>query len=135
MGAKSFTIKGAATSMTVVGGADVSYTETGKVVPSGVEVSVAAVADFRIRPFAEFKNRQPIYDPATGTYSKAKLELKMVYPRISAVTGKMYFDVDRHIFEISPETSAADRLDMRLRSGQCTGLSTLATFWDTGSLS
>lgn len=135
MSIRNFAIKNAATSMTVVGGTDISYIETGKVVPSGVEVSVASVADFRYRPFGEFKYRAPVYDAATGLYSKAKMEMKFVYPRLSASSGKIYFDVSRNSFEISPETAAADRLEMRLRTGQCIGLATLATFWDSGVLS
>lgn len=135
MGTKSFTIKSGATSMTVVGGTDAAYTENGTNVPNGMQASVAAVADFRIRPFVEFKYRPPIYNSADGTFSKAKTEIKLVHPRLSATTGKIYFDVHRHSFEISPETSGSDALDMRYRSGQMIGLATLSAFIDTGVIS
>lgn len=130
MGANSFAIKGTATSMSVTGGIDQTYAETAKAVPNGIEVAVAAIADFRIRPFMEFKNRQPALQ-ADGSYTKAKREAKLVFPRIDA-NGKPYFDVVRISLEASPVTSAADVLDMRLRSGQVLGLTTLETFWNTG---
>lgn len=129
MGANNFTIKSAATSMTVVGGTDATYTETAKVVSGGIESSVVAVADFRLRPFAEFTNRQPVLG-TDGLYTKGKRSGKFVFPRLDA-NGKPYFDVWRVTAEVSPITAQADVTDMRLRVGQSIGI-TLIPFWDTG---
>lgn len=130
MGANSFSVNSAATSMSVTGGTALAFTETAKAVPSGIEVSAASVADFRVRPFVEFKNRQPVVQ-SDGSYSKAKREVKLVCPRLDA-NNKPYFDVVRITFEASPLTTDANQLDMRLMAGQILGLATLATFWSGG---
>lgn len=131
MGANNFTIKSAATAITVTGGTDVTYSETAKQVPNGLESSVATVADFRVRPLAEFVNRQPVLQ-ADGSYSKAKRTMKLVQPTV-LTTGKMNFNVVRVSVEYHPDTTEAELLEMRLRAAQLIGLAApVGTFWTAG---
>lgn len=132
MAANNCTFKKAATSMTVVGGTDVTFTETAQTIPSGIAVANAAEVDFRLRQAAEFRNRQPAQQ-ADKTWSKAKRSFKYVEPKLLA-DGTYAFNVIRIELETHPETTSAELLNLRMMLGQFGSSATLQSYWETGSV-
>lgn len=132
MAVQNSTIKAGATSLTVTGGTDISYTPDGVVVEGGVHVANAAQSDFRIRENITLKNKQPALQP-DGSYSKAKRSLVAVFPMIVA-SGKTVFNLVRIELEVHPEASAAQSLNIQLQGAQMLSDTDFSSFWSTGSI-
>lgn len=132
MAANSVTLKNNATSMTVVGGTDLVYTEVGQTVANGIVIAAAATADFRIRESIEFKNRNPVLQ-ADKTWTKFKRSGKLLVPKILA-SGVTCFNLGRWDIEAHPESTAAEVLNLRLQSAQAMVQAALNDFYNSGSL-
>lgn len=130
MGLTSVVIKSGASAMAPTGGTDETFTPDGQTVANGLHVIDANVADFRIRPHGTFKYKAPTL--MNGKYSKAKNNAVLVQPVILA-SGETVFNVGRLEFEIHPETSVADALNLRFRTLQMGSAASTASFWATGS--
>lgn len=131
MGIKSITLKDAATSMTVVGGSDQVFTEDGVVVPNGVHVAAASVADFRVRPHIGFRSKVPTF--TNGVYSKSKRWITYTQPKILA-DGSTVFNLFRSELEVHPETTEAEVIDLLMKSGQVSTSTASRDFLTKGSL-
>lgn len=129
---QSAQIKTGATGLTVVGGTDMSFSPDGVSIPSGVHVSVATDADYRIRRNMTLKNKPPTL--SNGVYSKDKKALTFVAPKILA-SGATVFNLIRIEREVHPETSAAEALELNMVGGQGLSDADFASFWSAGNLS
>lgn len=127
----SSTVKSGATAMTPTGGNDISFSLTGLSVSNGINVAVAADADFRTRRNASFKSRVPTV--ANGIYSKGKNEVVFVQPLILA-SGLVVFNTIRLGLEVHPELPAASAKDLRMVGAQLLTASSFEDYWTTGAL-
>jgi len=125
-------VKAGATGLTVVGGADASFSPDGLTVSNGLHLSVAADADFRIRRNMTAKVKLPTL-AADGTYSKDKKSITIVAPKILA-NGKTVFNLIRIEREIHPESTAAEAFELNMLGGQVLSDADFLTFWSGGSL-
>lgn len=130
MGANNATIKKDATAMTPTGGTDVTYSQTGKSVPGGIEVQDAAVTDFTVRPTAELKSRPPSLGK-DGYFSKRKTDAKLVFPKKRA-DGSTVFSVWRLTNESAVELTAAEFADQKYRAAQFITDTDFNSFWSDG---
>jgi RNA-binding protein YlmH len=126
------TIKQDATSLTVVGGTDISYTEDGVEVTNGKHVSDVSEADFTIRPNITVRNRNPSL-LASGQYSKAKRSITIVIPKKLA-DDSTSFNLVRMEIEIHPESTAAEVLDLVLQAAQLLSQTDTENFINYGSI-
>lgn len=132
MGVQNATIKAGATSLSVTGGTDMTYTPDGTVVEGGIHIANAAQSDFRIRENITLKNKQPALQP-DGSYSKAKRSVVAVFPMLTA-SGKTVFNLFRGELEVHPEASVAVASNIQLQGAQIMSDPDFASFWSTGSL-
>lgn len=115
------------------GGTSKTYSIDGKQVAGGVHVADASVADFRVRPNATFRNREPKYNSATKRYSKDKKSVTLVVPKALA-DGSYEYNLIRIEREVHPESTAAETLELNTQGAQLLFDSELAAFWASGSL-
>lgn len=109
-------VKDAATSMTVVGGSDLTFSLDGIPILSGVHVSASAVADFRLRPHMGFKYMAP-KKLADGTWTRERWFLVFTYPEL--IDGVIKDNVIRQ--EVHMQLGSALKLQMALISAQILG--------------
>jgi hypothetical protein len=129
MGAKSFSILAGGT-VSATGGTAKTYASDGQAVPNGVHVIDSSVTDFRVRPNATLKNRNPVYKD--GKFGKDKKTATLVRPELLA-SGEVTYNLIRIEREVHPETSAANALELNIQGSQLLFDSELAAFWATGS--
>lgn len=132
MALTSSTIKKNATSLTVVAGTDLLFTEDGTDVKNGLHLAASSVVDFRVRPNMTFKTKNPILLP-TGDYTKAKRDITYVVPQVLA-NGKISFDLVRISIEAHPTLAVSALMDMCYVGGQLLTASNFTPFIQSGSL-
>lgn len=132
MSVDNCTFKQNATGMSVTGGTDITFTETGSDVANGILVVNASQADFRIRESITFRNRNPTKDRA-GVWSKAKRSSLILVPLLLA-SGDVAYNLGRVDFEIHPETTAAAIANLRYLTSQLTSSAEVSNFLTAGSL-
>lgn len=132
MSVENCTLKEDATSLTTVGGTDITFTEDGVEVSGGIHVSAAGVTDFTVRPHITAKNRNPVLQ-GDGTWTKAKRTVTAVFPKTLS-NGNTVFNLVRIDQEVHPETSATDALNIKLMGSQILASSEFANFFAAGSL-
>lgn len=125
-------IQKGATGLTVTAGAAETFTLTGDTVKNGVRVADAAITDYRVRDNITLTSRSPVLQ-VDGSYSKCKRTAMLICPRILA-SGKTVFNLLEIRYEVHPEFTAADELDLRLRASQLLFDTDLSNFWVVGSL-
>lgn len=125
-------VKTAATSLTVVGGTDMSLAPDGVSIPNGLHLSVPADADFRIRRNLTVKSKIPSLS-SLGVYSKDKKSVTYTAPKILA-SGQTVFNLIRIEREVHPESSAAEALELNMIGAQILSDSDFAAFYSGGSL-
>lgn len=125
------TLKKAATGVTIVGGTDAVYTTDGLNVSNGIHVIDTTVTDLTLVPHATFKNK-PHALQKDGTFSKAKKDINFTLP-ITLASGTKSYQVFRGTFELHPELTAAQVLEMRLTACQMIMNSGLDSFFKYGS--
>lgn len=131
MGIQSLSLATGAT-VSATGGTAFTLTPDGVSVPNGVHVVKASETDFRIRPNATFKVKQPTVD-SLGVYTKDKKSVLYVQPKILA-SGQTVFNLVRIEVEIHPETSASDAADLRKIGSQLLFDADTDAFWISGSI-
>lgn len=132
MSVDNCTFKKDATAITMTGGTDIVYTETGVSVPGGINVANAAQVDFRIRENISFKSRNPV-KAVDGSWSKAKRTITALFPKIVA-SGDTVYNLVRIELEAHPEVTAAELANMKFQGAQLLGSTEVANFLATGSL-
>lgn len=125
-------LKTGATSLTTVGGTDITFTPDGVTVVGGVHVSDASQTDFRIRKNMTVKNRVPSLG-ADGVYSKDKKSITITCPKILS-SGKTVFNLIRIERELHPESTAAEGTELQLLGAQALSDADFTSFWQSGSL-
>lgn len=113
---KNLEIMKDATSISVTGGVAAAFTPDGQTVLNGIHIVDTSVVDVKERPHATFKNRGHALQP-DGTFSKGKRDFNLTKPKTLA-SGKTSFQVFRGSFEIHPELSAAEVLQLRYEAAQ-----------------
>lgn len=121
-----------ATGITVTAGTAAAFVDDGLDVKNGLHVVDATSTDFITRKHATFKNR-PATPQADGSYSKGKRDINLTTPIVHPTNGKTLFPVFRGTFEIPPEMTAAQRLELRLLACQLIMDSETDDFYDFGS--
>lgn len=129
---QSAVVKRGATSASVVGGSDVTFTPDGQSVNGGVHTSDSSQTDFRIRQNMTIKNKLPTL-LGDGTYSKDRKTVSIVAPKILA-DGTTVFNLIRIEREVHPESTAAEAFELNMLAAQVVSDSDFLTFWATGSL-
>lgn len=125
-------VKTGATGMTVVGGADMSFSPDGVSIPNGVHLAIAADADFRTRRNMTVKSKQPVLLPS-GVYSKGKQSITVTCPKILA-DGSTTFNLIRIEREVHPESTAAEAFELNMVGAQALSDADFTAFWAGGSL-
>jgi len=133
MSLSSFAILAGGTN-SATGGTSKTYAIDGKQVVGGVHVADASVTDFRVRPNATFRNREPKYNSALKRFSKDKKSVTLVVPKI-LTDGSVEYNLIRIEREVHPESTAAESLELNVQGAQLLFDSELASFWSTGNLS
>lgn len=121
----------AGATLAATGGTAKSFTTDGVDVTSGVHLSDASAADFRVRPNCTFKVKQPSLD-SQGVYSKDKKSVTYVVPKILA-SGKTVFNLIRIEREVHPESSQAEADHLNNMGAQFLFDSDTSAFWSAGS--
>lgn len=132
MSLRDLTLKPEAT-VTYAGDAT-TFAEDGVQISGGLHVIDITNTDFRTRMSLTAKNRQPVYDKKTLSYTKEKKTISLVKP-LALSNGQTAFNTLRIEMEVHPE--AASDLKTLFRS---MGVGILAdsdfdAFWATGALS
>lgn len=125
-------VKTGATSASITGGTDMTFTPDGVQVTNGVHVANAAQTDFRVRENMTFVNRPPSLQ-SDGTYSKGKQTVYIKKPKILA-SGQIRINMIRLERELDPESTTAEELELRMLAVQVLGDSDFASYWTGGSL-
>lgn len=132
MAIKGAVLKAGATSMSVVGGSDKTFTSDGVIVANGTHVSNAAETDFRKKESIVVQNRTPKVNNL-GEWSKDRKTCVITVPKILA-SGKTVQNLIRIEREVHPESTAAEALELNLLGAQGLTQSALALFWSGGSI-
>lgn len=122
----------AATGIVVNGGTATVFTDDGLEVKNGIHVIDAANPSFQTRIHGTFKNKSPQIQP-DGTYSKGSRDLNFTTPILLA-SGRISFQVFRGSFEIHPEMTVAQILEMRLMACQCIMDAEFDAYYNAGSV-
>lgn len=125
------TVKTGATSASVTGGSDISFSLTGLYVANGINVAVATDPDYSTRRNATFKSRMPSI--SNGTYTRGKYSVAYVHPTI-LTSGTVVFNTLRIELETHPEFAAASAKDLRLVGSQILTLPSYDDFWGAGAI-
>lgn len=127
---KGSTILSGAT-ISASGGTSSTLTLTGAEVKHGLQVADMSVTDYRLRPFVNFKQKQPAL--SNNVYSKARNEAVAVFPKLTA-NGNLVFPLARIILEPHPEQTEAEVAKMLAWGSQLGFDSDFANFFKYGSL-
>jgi hypothetical protein len=129
---QSAVVKRGATSASVVGGSDVTFTPDGQAVGNGIHIADSSQTDFRIRQNMTIKNKVPTL-LGDGTYSKDRKTISIVAPKILA-DGTTVFNLIRIEREVHPESTAAEAFELLMLAAQAVSDSDFLSFWSSGSL-
>lgn len=124
-------LKGA-TSISIVGGTAAVHSIDGLNVSNGVHVVDTTVADLTLIPHATFKSK-PHALQANGSFSKGKRDINYTLPTTLA-NGDRSYQVFRGAFELHPELTTAQILEMRLMACQLIMDGELDSFYRYGTL-
>jgi len=132
MSIDGITLLNGATGVTVTGGTAAVFTPDGLEVKNGIHVIDTSVADKTVRPHATFKSKGFAAQP-DGTYSKGTRSVNYTLPK-SLASSKISYQVFRGTFEIHPEMSDAEILQIRLMACQLIMDAELDNFYNNGSV-
>jgi len=131
MGLKNMSISIGGT-LANTGGTAKVFADDGVTIPNGVHLTVPATADFRIRESATFRYR-PASLQSDGTYTRQNNSASIVVPKLLA-SGIVVNNVIRVTFDVHPESTATEALDLRKLAAQSLFDSDTDNFWTAGSL-
>lgn len=117
--------------ISVSGGTSSTLSLTGAEVAHGIQVADTAVADYRVRPFGNFKQRQPRL--SGKAFSKARNEGMLAFPKVCA-DGSIVFPLIRVIVEPHPEQTDAEVEKMLAWGAQLCCDTDFKSFFKTGAL-
>lgn len=117
--------------ISATGGTSSTLTLTGAEVKHGLQVADLSVADFRIRPFINFKQRQPVLHGKV--YNKSRNEAMICIPKVLA-DGSIAFPLARVSLEAHPEQSDAEVSKILAWAAQLAFDSDFTNFFKLGSL-
>lgn len=112
------------------GGTSSTLSLTGTNIVSGIQVADMSITDYRVRPFINFKYRNPTLK--NGVYSKSKAEAMIVIPKILA-SGLASFPLLRIGFEGHPEMLDAETVKILSWGAQLLFDADFTAFWKTGA--
>jgi hypothetical protein len=115
------------------GGTAKVFADDGVTIPNGVHLTVPATADFRVRESATFRYR-PAAIQADGSYSRQNNTASVTVPKLLA-SGVYVNNVIRITFDVHPESTATEALDLRKLAAQMLFDADTDNFWIAGSLS
>lgn len=128
-------IKGATvltgSTISAAGGTSSTLSLTGAEIKHGLQVADMSVSDYRVRPFVNFKQKQP--QLLNNVYSKARNEAMAVFPKITAA-GNVVFPLARVILEPHPEQTDAEVVKMLQWAAQLGFDADFVSFFKYGSL-
>jgi hypothetical protein len=131
MGLKNMSINIGGT-LANTGGTAKVFADDGVTVPNGVHVSVPGTADFRVREHATFRYTPPSLQ-SDGTYSRQQNNVSLTVPKLLS-SGKYVNNTIRIAFDVHPESTATEALDLRKLAAQMLFDSDTDNFWTAGSL-
>jgi hypothetical protein len=126
-------LKDAATSLTVAGGTDMTFSRDAVEVKNGLHVANMAEDNFIVRENATFTARNPSKQP-DGTYSKAKKSVVIFLPDEIEETGEIVYNLIRIEHELHPRSAAAIGDNLWLLGGQVCSAAALSDWRSNGSL-
>lgn len=121
-----------ATGITVTAGTSAAFTDDGLEVKNGIHVVDSTATNFITRPHATFKNRPAQLQP-DGTWSKGKRDINITTPIVLA-SGLVSFPVYRGTFELHPEMTAAQILELKMLACQSIMDADLNDYYSFGSI-
>lgn len=113
------------------GGTSSSLTLTGAEIKHGLQVADMSVADYRVRPFLNFKTKQPSL--VNNVYTKARNEAMICIPKVLA-NGTISFPLARISFEPHPEQTDAEISKILSWAAQLAFDADFVNFFKYGSL-
>lgn len=125
------TLKKGATGITVTAGTDAIYVSDGLDVKNGIHIVDSSATSFITRPHMTFKNR-PAALQFDGSWSKGRRDMNVTTPIVLA-SGKTSFPVYRGTFELHPEMTDAQLLELKLLAVQAIMDLELADFYKFGA--
>lgn len=117
--------------ISATGGTSSTLTLTGAEVKHGLQVADMGIADYRVRPFINFKQKQP--NLVNNVYSKARNEAMIAMPKILG-TSIITFPLLRISFEPHPECTDAENVKLISWGAQLLFRSDFVNFLKYGSL-
>jgi len=125
------TLKSGATAVTLTGGSDIVLKDDGAEVSSGIHVVDTSVSAMATRPHSTFKSKAASF--ANGNAVKGKREFTHVRPKVLS-DGQMSYPLVRATFEIDPECTAAELLELKIQAVQHIMDSELNDFYTYGTV-
>lgn len=116
---------------TTAGGTSSTLTLTGAEVKHGLQVADMGVADYRVRPFINFKQKQP--NLVNNVYSKSRNEIMVAMPKILA-NGTIAFPLVRISVESHPECTDAEVVKLLSWGAQALSDADFVNFLKYGAL-
>lgn len=127
----SIVVKDSATSMSVVGGSDQTFSRDGRPVTNGLNYVDANDPDFFTRDTLALKSVGANVQ-SDGSYSRDKREVLLRDPYADATHGNQVVNA-RVLIDSHPGATAAQKLNARLRLAQLLADAAMDAFWNTGS--
>jgi len=132
MSAINPTIKSGAT-ISVTGGTDLVYSNSGFVKPNQVELYVPADTNLKTRRSAKLALSPPaINKGAPGGYTQNRATVKLRFPR-TLTDGAITVDVIEITKSVDASATSAENLEYRKIAAQILMDSDFDTFWDSAS--
>lgn len=115
MAINGLTLLVGATGISVTGGSAVVMKDDAADIPNGVHVVDTSVTTAALRPHSTFKSKAASY--ANGKIVKGRREVSHVRPKAMS-DGVVVYPLVRVNFELDPEMTAAELLELKLQAVQ-----------------
>lgn len=120
------------TAASVVGGSAIVMKDDAAEIPNGIHVVDTSVATAALRPHSTFKSKAASY--ANGKVVKGKRDITHVRPKTMS-DGTVSYPLCRIGFEIDPEMTAAELLELKMQAVQHIIDAELDDFYTYGTVS
>jgi hypothetical protein len=131
MSINGITLLTGSTGITVTGGSAVVMKDDGATIPNGIHVVDTSVTMLATRPHSTFKSKAASY--VNGMAIKGKREITHVRPKLLA-DDTVAYPLVRISFEIDPEFTAAELLELRQQAIQHIADAELDDFYKYGTV-
>lgn len=119
------------TGVSITGGSAVIMKDDGASIPNGIHVVDTNVTTLSLRPHSTFKSKAASY--ANGTAVKGKREVTHVRPKTMS-DDSIAYPLVRITFEVDPEMTAAELLELKQMAIQHISDSELDDFYTFGTV-